>query len=194
MVKTYPPKWSNHVRSLDNECCPTSDSLCVLAPRECSNCKMYLFYILLPNVFVHHAKCICPTCQMYLSNLQNVFVQLGKCICPTYKMYLSQSTNVQLAPRPTHSVCWHQRSDERPADGDPPLLYPLLPLSTNTNTNTNTNTGRFSCFQTLLKRESVFKYEKRPNPLKIMIFFHGIWSFFLFPNTFEKGKCLETGK
>ena len=47
MVKTYPPKWSNHVRSLDNECCPTSDSLCVLAPRECSTCKMYLFYILL---------------------------------------------------------------------------------------------------------------------------------------------------
>ena len=25
-------------------------------------------------------------------------------------------------------------------------------------------------------------------------FFQGIWSFFLFPNTFEKGKCLEIGK
>ena len=30
--------------------------------------------------------------------------------------------------------------------------------------------GRFSWFQTLLKRESVYKHEKRPNPLNILIF------------------------
>ena len=32
------------------------------------------------------------------------------------------------------------------------------------------------------------------NSLENYDFFHGIWSFFLFPNTFEKGKCPEMGK
>ena len=35
---------------------------------------------------------------------------------------------------------------------------------------------------------------KTTKSLENNVFFQGIWSFFLFPNTFEKGKCLEIGK
>ena len=53
--------------------------------------------------------------------------------------------------------------------------------------------GRSSCFQTLLKRESVYKHEKWTNPLKIIIFSRDL-VVFLFLNTYESKKCLETEK
>ena len=104
---------SNLVISSDNECCPTHS---VSWHQK--------------SVQIAKFMSILSTCKIYLSKITIIFIQINKCICLTSQMYLSnlvRSSDNECCP--THSVRWHQRSDEGPADGDPPLLYPLLPLS-----------------------------------------------------------------